>query len=184
VLENAFQEGLTSEYRSPWSIAAGAAWRRGPTRLHLSAEWFAAVDRFTVLDTTPFQGQPGSDSLVAALTQQLASVFNAGIGYEREFHSGVSVYGAFATDFSATASQPGVANGVATWDIYHLTGGTAFEVGGTRFTLGLTYSFGSDQQRIGPPGVDAELPGITAGPQESKLIYRRYKFILGFAFGG
>ena len=94
------------------------------------------------------------------------------------------MYGAFATDFSATASRPGVANGVATWDTYHLTGGTAFEVGGTRFTLGLTYSFGSDQQRVGPPGIDERLPGLAAGARDSKLSYRRFRFILGFAFGG
>lgn len=185
VLDNAFAEDLASDYRSPWAVAAGASWQRGATRYHASAEWFAAVDRFEVLDTSPFLEQPGADSLVAALTQQLDSVLNAGLGVEHEFRSGVSAYGAFATDFSASARQPGVANGVASWDIYHLTGGTAFDLGGTRFTLGLAFSFGNDERAAPPPGVGEDPPGGAGSVgQNASVSYRRYKFILGFAFGG
>ncbi|HEY6548811.1 MAG TPA: hypothetical protein VI589_12940 [Vicinamibacteria bacterium] len=182
VLRNGFEDDLDSRYASPWAVAAGGAWKRGPSRYTVSVEWFAPVDRFAVLDTTAFVGQPGAESLVAGLTQQQDSVLNGGLGFEHEFDRDLSVYAAFATDFSSSVRSPEVNNGVATWNIYHLTGGAAFAISSVRFTAGLAFSFGGDERELAPPGVEEPLP-ILGGPEAAQLRYRRLKFILGFAFG-
>ena len=42
-------EGLGADYRSSWAVGAGASRSFGRTRLYVSTEWFAPVDRFTVI---------------------------------------------------------------------------------------------------------------------------------------
>jgi len=182
LLLNGFEDDLSSQFKSPWAIAAGGALKRGASRYTLSAEWFAPVSRFEVLETAPFVGQAGATTLVAGLTQQQDAVLNAGFGFQHDFGGDVSVYGALATDFTSSVHDPLVNNGVATWNIYHLTGGAAFDVGNVRFTTGLAFAFGNDEREIGPPGVESTLP-ILGGPEPTQLRYRRLKFILGFAFG-
>jgi hypothetical protein len=182
VLLNGFEDGLASQYKSPWSVAAGGALKRGASRYSVSAEWFAPVARFEVLETAPFAGQTGAETLVAGLTQQQDTVLNAGVGFQRDFSGEVSLYAALATDFSSSVQDPQVNNGVATWNIYHLTGGASFDVGNVRFTTGMAFAFGNDEREIGPPGIENPLP-ILGGPESTQLRYRRLKFILGFAFG-
>ena len=107
LLSNGLDEDLDGYYASPWAIAAGGAWRRGSYQLHASAEWFAPVHRFAVL-----QGSTTLEGSRSILFQDLRSVFNAGVGVEywlggksadqgRRF-GGTAIYGAFATDFSAS----------------------------------------------------------------------------------
>ena len=182
VLRNGFEDDLGSQYKSSWAVAAGGAFKRGASRYTVSAEWFAAVARFEVLDTAPFVGEAGAETLVAGLTQQQDAVLNGGLGFQHDFRNDVSVYAAFATDFSSSVRDPQVNNGVATWNIYHLTGGASFGVGNVRFTAGMAFAFGNDERELGPPGVEDALP-ILGGPETTELRYRRLKFILGFVFG-
>lgn len=180
-LENGFAEGLSTEYRTPLSVAVGASYRFGTTRLHASAEWFDAVERFDVIDPTPFSEDEGR-SLRPLLRQELASVLNAGVGAEVELGPELKLYGAFTTDFSANVHDRAVQHSLATWDIFHLTAGAGFRVGSTRFTVGVSYAFGRDEVLVGIPGVDLDLPVF--GPErEAGVRYRRWKFNLGFVFG-
>ena len=62
------QEDLTTDYRSSWAVGLGASRRLGNTRLYASAEWYAAVDRFAVIDAAePTRG-------MNRLSQELRSV--------------------------------------------------------------------------------------------------------------
>ena len=97
------------------------------------------------------------------------------------FSDDLSLYAAFATDFSASAGTPGAQNSVSTWDIYHLTAGSSFRLGSARLTLGLAFAFGSDATSVG--NLPESVP-IVGGEREAELKYRRYKFLIGFAFGG
>jgi len=180
-LDNAFAEGLESNYRSPLSISFGAAYRVPRGRFHFSAEWFDRIDRFDVLDPTPFL-EASNGSFAASLRQQLDSVLNVGFGYERRLTSDLKIYGAFATDFTANVRDPEIRNTISTWDIYHFTTGAAFGIGDTRFTLGVGYSFGGDKVRLGILDPEVELPLIGA-QRDADVSYRRWKFILGFEFG-
>jgi hypothetical protein len=67
VLVTDTQENLDSQYRSSWAVGAGLSRRFGGTTLYASAEWYAAVSRFTVIEV------PASAPEASGLTQALAS---------------------------------------------------------------------------------------------------------------
>ena len=167
---------LDATYRSSWAIGGGFAWYRGATRWHTSAEWFAPVDRFTVLELPAEDDEPQ-----AVLTQQLKSVFNVGLGVEHEFESGTVVYGAFLTDFSAAVGDPDVNVTVSNWDLYHLNAGVKFAIAGNRFTLGATYSFGNQARPLDIGIPPDELPGGVLD-ENLDIGYRRVVLLLGFLF--
>jgi len=188
VLVNGLDQDLEATYRSSWAVAGGGAWRRRSLQLHASAEWFAPVDRFTVLSglEDPSLGTP------LTLSQDLRSVLNAGLGAEYWLggvsanqgpkSGGTALYGAFATDLSAS---PDVVRGEAassnqSW--YHITAGTAFGVGSSRFSLGVDYAFGSKDREI----VFGALPGGVPVIGEGRRLHvrsTRWVFVLGYLFG-
>jgi len=181
VLAESFADGLDSDYRSPFSIALGAKWQRGATRLYVSGEWFDAVGRFQVLEpdagVSPRDWASGPDH-----AHELDSVFNVGVGVAHTFGNGVEVYAALSTDASAAVAEANTA--LSDWDILHLTSGVAFSVGRNRFTLGLAYATGGQDTVIAilPEDVQRAV-GIDLG-ESARSDYGRVKLILGFVFGG
>jgi hypothetical protein len=176
-LETSTQEGLGATYRSSWAIGAGGAWKRGATRFHVSAEWFAPVERFTVLSVPP-----SSSSVPVALTQELSGVLNAGLGVEHELANRTAVYGAFRTDFSASVGDTSENIGVSDWNLYHLSTGVSFHLGDSQFTLGVTGSFGG---KTGPPPLPIPREGLPAAGLDNNIQtrFRSVVFLLGFLFG-
>ena len=187
ILANGLDEGVASTYKSSWAFAGGGAWRRGSVQVHVSAEYFAPVDRFTVLqgETLTPLGEP------VALTQTLEGVLNAGAGVEYWFdgvsadqgarHGGTVVYGAFAADQTAS---PNVERGEASTsnqDHYHVTAGTAFSIGTSRFSLGVSYAFGSKRRTLGLGGLPPQVPVFGEG-QEADVRFDRWVFVLGYLF--
>jgi hypothetical protein len=141
----------------------------------VSAEWFAPVDRFTVVELT---GQDGGQP--AVLTQELKSVFNVGLGVEHDFGNELVLYGAGLTDFTASVGDPTVNIAVSNWNLYHLSGGVKFAFVGNRFTLGATYTFGGKTRPL--PAVIPS-PLLPEGASEMDASYRRIVVLLGFLFG-
>lgn len=175
-LESRTQEGLDAYYKSSWAIGGGVGWYRGDTKWHMSAEWFAPVDRFAPI-TLPEEGE----GLQLQLTQELKSVFNIGLGVEHDFGNEFVVYGAGLTDFSASVGEPAENIAVSNWDLYHLSGGVKFAFAGSRFTLGATYTFGGKPRPL-PEFVRPEsLPWLD--DSELDIRYRRIVILLGFLFG-
>jgi hypothetical protein len=188
LLRNGLDEDLDSNYKSSWAVAAGGAWRRGSLQLHLSGEWFAAVSAFDVLRGTSdtYSGSP------LVLTQDLRSVLNAGAAVEYwlggvsaergPFTHGTAVYGAFRTDFSASPESAQAEAATSNQNLYHLTGGTAFSLGSSRFSLGVEYAFGSKTRDFGvgglPPGVPVIGGSIPVAARTS-----RWVFVVGYLFG-
>jgi hypothetical protein len=188
ILANGLDEKVDSAYESAWSFAGGGAWRRGRLQLHLSAEYFAPVDRFTVLQgesLTPL-GEP------IALTQAFESVLNAGAGIEYWLGGasvdggargrGTVVYGAIATDHSASPDVEVGEASTSNQDDYHVTGGTAFSVGRSRFSLGVTYTFGGKRRALGVAGLPPEVP-VIGKSQEADVKFTRWVFLIGYLFG-
>jgi hypothetical protein len=116
-------EGLDSHYTSPWSVAAGGAYRRGHNSFHGTVEWFDSVAPFDVLDTSALAPDPAAASLVTRLHQKANSVVNFGVGYQRTVSERFSYYGAFTTDFTFADKDAEATNALSTWDIYHVTAG-------------------------------------------------------------
>ena len=188
LLLNGLEEGADSTYKSSWAFAGGGAWRRGSLQLHLSAEYFAPVSQFTVIEGPRI---PPSGSTVD-LTQTLEGVLNAGVGAEywldgvsadRGAASGGTVlYGSFATDFSASPELVRGEASTSNQNHYHLTVGSAFSVGSSRFSLGLSYAFGKSRTDFGATGLPPEVPIIGQG-READVRFSRIVFVLGYLFG-
>src|SRR5262249_30462098 len=151
-------------------------WRRGDTSIHSSAEWYAPVGRFTVLALPSSNAGEG-----VSLTQQLASVLNAGIGVEHRFGTRAALYGAFRTDYSASVGDPAVNVALSDWNIYHASTGVSFRIGASDFTLGATGSFGSRTRTLTTPTARGDAGARFA--TEADVRYRRLVFLLGFLFG-
>jgi len=188
LLANGLDQGVGSDYESSWAFAGGGAWRRGSLQVHLTAEYFAPVDPFKVLQgvsPTPL-GQP------LALSQSFDGVLNAGAGIEFWLggksvdtgakDGGTVVYGAFATDHSAS---PDVEVGEASssnQDHYHVTGGTAFSFGSSRFSVGASYTFGRKERDLAVAPLPPEVP-VIGGSHPAEVKYTRWVFVIGYLFG-
>ncbi|HEX9723146.1 MAG TPA: hypothetical protein VGC53_02570 [Vicinamibacteria bacterium] len=167
-----FQEGLSADYGSPFSIAFGGARRFGRSRIHLSAEWFDGVGQKNILEPEPFASQSSGETIRYDTSYQLDAVLNAAVGLEHRFESDLQIYAAFSTDFSAAPSDSGSNSTLASWDIYHLSGGSTLAVAGQEVTLGLIYSFGSSAIGENELGLSPDL-GVS---------YRRLTFVIGVGF--
>jgi hypothetical protein len=167
-----FQEGLSADYGSPFSIAFGGARRFGRSRIHLSAEWFDGVGQKNILEPEPFASQSSGETIRYDTSYQLDAVLNAAVGLEHRFESDLQIYAALSTDFSAAPSDSGSNSTLASWDIYHLSGGSTLAVAGQEVTLGLIYSFGSSAIGENELGLSPDL-GVS---------YRRLTFVIGVGF--
>jgi hypothetical protein len=176
VLETSTLEGLDSDYRSPWAAGAGVSRRVGKTRLYASAEWYGPVDRFKVIAVP--EGTPGA----SGLSQELRSVLNGGVGFEHVVSEDVSVYGAFHTDFSASAGDVQDDVAVSDWDLYHFSGGLSFRFRDNRFTLGASWALGGKDRPLESPVPPGDVPVAGLG-QDVSIRYSKVTFLLGFVFG-
>jgi hypothetical protein len=176
------ESDLASQYRSPWSVAVGGAFRRGRDTVHGTVEWFGALDPYEVVDSSPFPDNEAGNSLRDRLQQRANSVVNFGFGYQRKVSERFSMYGAFTTDFTYAEKGDSGSSSLSTWDIYHVTAGVSLDVRGTRLTLGAGYSFGSDTRPVSLLDVEAEgAPEIAPVPMD--MSYTRARVMLGFDFG-
>jgi len=188
LLLNGLDENLHSNYKSPWSVSAGGSWRRGSLQVHATGEWFASVGTFDVLrgQTATSTGGP------ITLVQSLKSVFNAGaaveywlggVSAERGPSAGATaVYASVRTDFSASPEVRADEAATSNQDLYHVTGGTAFNLGSSRFSLGLEYTFGSKSFDFLLAGLPPAVPVIGQGlPVQTRT--SRWVFMLGYLFG-
>jgi hypothetical protein len=178
-----FQDELDSEYPSSWAVGLGAAYGLGSTRLHFSAEWFDAVEGFTVLDAKAARSQSTGEAVFFSLEQELDSVINWGVGIEHEFANGMSAYGSFATDKSAVTPGSSRNLSMTTWDIYQVVGGTSFTFAKTDFNLGLGYSFGSDTRAWPHGSIELDDDAVAVDiPESVDADFKRIKVIFGFSF--
>lgn len=173
-----FQTGLSADYRSPLSVALGAARTFGPTTVHWSLEYFARVGAHTVVDGQPFTGQTSGRTFDTAIVDELDAVLNAGIGIEREFGPDLRGYFGFHTDFNAASENPAVNLSHTKWNFYHISGGATFGAVGNTFTLGGELALASDllELDLGDPFRPIGLP-----PELQASSYR-ITVLLGFSF--
>ncbi len=179
-----YQKDLDPTYRSPFSIAAGASYRWKKMTVHASAEWFDAVDEYDVMELRNLPETPFGIPLQDRLRQELASVFNYGVGIEHHFSGDLAAYVGFATDFSAAVPNSSAGYSFSNWDIYHFTAGSAFRIVGLDLTLGAGYSFGNSV-KVAPFNFSkASKENLLLGePTGTKISYQRLTAIIGFSFG-
>jgi hypothetical protein len=176
-------DGLESRFRSPWSVAAGAAWRRGPHSLHGTVEWFGSVADHEVLDTRELANAPAAAGLRRRLQRSVHTVVNLGLGYRRSGGGRISYHGAFTTDFTSADKEESATSALSTWDIYHATAGASLAVGNATLTVGAAYAFGSDERQVSTVLVpDGGPPVLTPLPLHVR--FSRVRVLVGVDFGG
>ena len=172
-----YQDGLASTYKTPWSVALGAAYKRESTTWHFTTEYFAPVGEFSVLSPDPFIAQSTGDTIVVEFKQELDDVMNFGLGVEHTFRPYLSGYVSFRTDFSANVEASGETDnvGTANWDIYFITAGAAFRLGSADLTAGLAFGWGSSE------GALPDDPALPSPPRTVSKKYRTLRAIIAFA---
>ena len=188
LLVNAYDEDLDAGYDSSWAFSAGASWRRGSFQFHTSAEYFAPVESFVILEgrTADSAGRP------LTLVQQQDGVFNLGGGAEYWLGGvtadkgpstgGTVLYAAFITDFTSSPEVVRNEAASANMNLYHLSAGSAFSLGTSRFSLGLTWAYGQNNRNFGLDRLPPSVP-VMGEPRPVTTRYSRLVFVLGYLFG-
>jgi hypothetical protein len=174
------QEDLPVTYKSPWSVAGGASYTVGKTGIHATVEWFDDIPGYDVLQSEPFVAQSTGDTMRVDVVQELKSVVNFGVGVEQSFTPSFSVSASFRSDYSAIKGDGRTDVSSASWNIYFVTVGSSFTLGGGALTLGLAYGFGNESTSELFGDLNDEIVGPL--PDDAQLEYRTVRFILAFAF--
>jgi hypothetical protein len=159
-----YQSQLGATYHSPFSIGAGFGRKWNTTDITVSAEWFAAVPKFTIIPAEPFIPQTGGPAIPMELTAQYRSVLNWGAGVRQVLSPHMNGYFAFRTD--ETSIPPGVKSvgTLINWDLFHANVGVQGTIGPASITLGFDTSWGSQGSAHptgdSPPGLPA-LPSVS-----------------------
>ena len=177
-----YQDGLAAAYRTPFSLAAGLSFAVRKVRLYTSAEWFARVRPYTVVDAAGFEAQTTGEPLSSDVTQELAPVLNAGLGAEWFYSPRFKGYASLTTDRSA--KRPGTETNLSLtdWDISHLVVGAEFFIRKWALTVGLGYSFGSREIGTRPDILERTALETLWDPFDSlRFRYASYRLLVGFA---
>jgi hypothetical protein len=95
---------------------------------------------------------------------------------------GTAVYGAFRTDFTASPNVEKNEAATSNQNLYHVTAGTAFSLGRSRFSLGVEYAFGSQVRDLALGGLPPSVPFLGEGTRVDTH-FSRWVFVLGYLFG-
>jgi hypothetical protein len=145
VIGASYQDGVPAHYHSPLGVGAGASYGWGTLRLHGAAEWWAKVDRYTVLEAQPFaiQTPTGDSTVTTAVTEELKSVFNWGLGIEKQFSPTLAGFASYHTDKTGRSPDSPPSASITAWDLNHIAAGVTFMAFRSTFALGEEAAFGS-----------------------------------------
>ena len=177
-----YQDGVSSTYHSPPSVAGGLTYAlgaTGATRLHAAVEWFGGVAEFHVLETQPFTSQSTGDTLANDVMEHLDPVVNVGVGLEHRFSPGFSGFAAFRTDQSPLPDSSAANSTLSRWDLLHVSTGVSFTVGRLDLVIGTDLTFGGTGSRT----PDTVLPGEPEIPPDASIKYFAATLLLGFKVG-
>jgi hypothetical protein len=181
------QRDLEAISKSPWALAIGGGIKLSKrSLLHLSAEYYAAIPSYTILQSATFEGQSTEEELEMTIVEDLIPVLNYGLGLEIFINENVSMFGSFATDFAAVDSDVdriiGLSsqfnNNTFTADIYHFGFGTDIKTKFANLTIGATYN--TSKEAVNREfSIDDGNDPVTS---QAEVIFSRWQFLLGFEF--
>jgi hypothetical protein len=163
------QRGLGATYHAPWSVGAGATWRRPRGAIHTTVEWFSHVAEYDILDPDPAPVAGSSETVPLTYHGEARSVVCYGVGVEQHLGSRVVLYGGASHNESAYVANRDT---FAAWDLTDVTGGFTFDTGRAKVAVGVGYAWGSTTvpQPIVPPGET---------PTTHDASYSRWTFSVG-----
>lgn len=190
------QEDLDADYKTPLSLAIGLEYAvNQKTRLASTVEWFAKQDRYDIItpvDKDMVVGGSGgrANSRDLLIEDAAESVVNVALAIEHAFTNNYKGYLSFNTDFETTANDVNnIMMGVNRWDIYHITAGMTHKSKESELALGLTYSFGNQDEFPILANLDVEdyehktennlIPTI---PKNTSANYHAFGVIVGYTY--
>jgi len=176
-----YQPGLNPTYKSPFSMAAGAAYQFGNTGIYFSAEWFNTVGKYNLLSPGSFSSQSHPDQVFSYdISSSTRSIFNWGLAGSHQFSPRFALYGSFWMDKSNLKPGEDPNMMMAFWDLTHLNLGASFDFLNIEFTSGLGYSHGqgtSDHFQ----SFNSEVNGNVEGSfPATDVTFNRLTFLIGF----
>jgi len=178
-----YSDRLPASFRTPLSLAAGTTFKLQKLRIYASAEWFARIRPYTVVDSEDFEAQTGGETLSTDVSHELAPVVNTGFGLEYAHSLRFKSYISYSTDRSAR--RPGTETNLSLtdWDIQHFIAGAEVTVKNSALTFGLGYSFGNREVGSRPGVLDRRgLEDFWDPFSALKFRYSSFKLIVGIAF--
>jgi hypothetical protein len=189
IYERNKQSDLGMSLKTPFSKAAGIGYKTKRGSLHASAEYFAAVNEYTLMTGEPFYGQSSNQEYQSTLVDELNSVFNFGVGYNFVFSDNVYGYVSYSTDFSAAvagSTQESVFREktfASTFDsnINHFGGGVVLHLKRADLTFGATLATTNYRvnRALGFPEDDSS--GIFDPDAYTDVRWNRWRFIVGIS---
>jgi hypothetical protein len=177
------QEKLDSRYNTSWAVGIGMGYRFGNARIHFSAEWYAAVPLFKVIETQSFAGQSDGKSHSVEITDERQSVVNAGLGAQYTLSPSVALFGSLVTDFSYVPDGTTSNLSLTPWDLLHVSFGTVLSFSLLDITAGFSFAGGSASLADVPwASVGASLGKVIGISSESEIKYFSATGILAFTF--
>jgi len=178
-----YQEKLSSVYRSSWAVGIGASYQLDQFRFDVSAEWYAAVSRFNIVEPPSFTGQSTGAVYQNTFSAAIDPVLNFGAGIEYDASEHTSWYASVITDNSGVKAGSGTNFAVSSIDYINVTGGGIFSVGRSKITLGLGYAFGNSPISFTDnPILNAATRGRYAVATDTKLTSTRMRVIFAFSY--
>jgi hypothetical protein len=179
-----YQEKLSSAYRSSWAVGVGASYQLDQFRFDISAEWYAAVSRFNIMEPPPFKGQSSGAQYQNLFSAVLDPVLNMGVGVEYHAGENTSWYASIITDNSGAITGSGTNFAISSLDYINVTGGGIFSLGRSKITLGLGYAFGNSPVSFTDNAIlNAATGGRYATATDAKLTATRLRLIFAFSYG-
>ncbi len=143
------QENLVAKSKSPWAVGFGATRTIGRNKIHFSTEWYSGISKYTLMSANDHysQSRPITQNSFF-LTDEMKSVWNAGIGFEVYVSQHVSGFASFSTDYSSVSNDitrfiqrlPEAANNSWKADFFNVGGGVVLDFKGADITLGVTHT--------------------------------------------
>lgn len=188
---SSYQDGLKTRDRSPWTVGIGATRQLGRNKLHMSAEWFSAISKYTMMSAASHVSQSNPlDTIGFQLDDKANKVINAGIGMEFYLSKSVSGFASFSTDFSAVTNditrflerQDEVSANSWNSDFYHIGGGIVLNLKGADLTIGATHTGASREipRPINFP--DNSGQSIFSNSDTADFKWNRWRLIFSFSF--
>jgi hypothetical protein len=178
--ETNFQEDVTANYKSPWSVGVGAGYFLEHTQLHFAVEYFAAVDIYDVLELQNFTSQTTGDTVERSIQQKRESVVNFALGVQQDLGERYAGFVSLNTDNSAFSPESDIS--VTGIDIRHATAGVSANIGRTRWMVGGSYAWGS-QQTTQAIDLNPDPGGNIDAGNPVDLEYSRFTLMIGFRVG-
>ncbi len=187
------QDGLDADYKTPLSLAAGFEYAiTKKTCIAGTVEWFAEQDRYDVIlpeSRSYFVGDTdiGIDSRDVLKVEDAAdSVANFAVAVEQVFTDKIKGYLSFCTDYSSYRDELDKKMGISNWDIYHTTIGVTHKGKSSELAMGLTYSFGSQDnyQQLANLNPDdrTEDSFLFAENKKTSADYSSFGIIIGYTY--